>query len=48
VKNPLRHGASEGLLASVFAGAISQKIARLTSPPGDFPRHAASMVSIGG
>jgi GTP 3',8-cyclase len=48
VKNPLRHGASEGLLASVFAGAISQKIGRLTSPPADFPRHAASMVSIGG
>jgi cyclic pyranopterin phosphate synthase len=48
VKNPLRHGASEGLLASVFAGAISQKIGRLTCPPGDFPRHAASMVSIGG
>ena len=48
VKNPLRHGASEGSLTSLFAGAISQKIGRLTSPPGDFPRHAASMVSIGG
>ena len=48
VKNPLRHGASEDLLASIFAGAISQKIGRLTCPPSDFPRHAASMVSIGG
>ena len=48
VKNPLRHGASEALLASVFARAMSQKTGRLTNPPGDFPRHAASMVSIGG
>jgi cyclic pyranopterin phosphate synthase len=48
VKNPLRQGASEGLLASVLAGAIRQKIGRPDCPPGDFPLHAASMVSIGG
>ena len=48
VKNPLRQGASEGVLASIFAEAISRKFGRLTCPPGDFPRHAASMVSIGG
>jgi GTP 3',8-cyclase len=48
LKNPLRHGASAGLLTSLFAGAIGQKTGRCTAPPGDFPRHAASMVSIGG
>ena len=48
VKNPLRQGASESLLASVFAEAISQKFGRLSVPPGDFPLHASSMVSIGG
>jgi GTP 3',8-cyclase len=48
MKNPLRQGASESLLASVFAEAISKKFGRLTVPPGDFPLHASSMVSIGG
>jgi cyclic pyranopterin phosphate synthase len=48
MKTPLRQGASESLLTSVFAGAISQKFGRPTAPPGDFPLHAASMVSIGG
>jgi cyclic pyranopterin phosphate synthase len=48
MKNPLRQGASERVLASVMAGAISQKFGRPILPPGDFPLHASSMVSIGG
>jgi cyclic pyranopterin phosphate synthase len=48
MKNPLRQGASESLLTSVFAEAISQKFGRLTVPLGDFPLNASSMVSIGG
>jgi cyclic pyranopterin phosphate synthase len=48
VKNPLRQGASEGLLASVLAEAIGRKFSRLPFPPGDFPLLNSSMVSIGG
>ena len=48
IKTPLRQGASDGWLASLFAGAISQKSARLPLPPGSFPLHSTSMVSIGG
>jgi cyclic pyranopterin phosphate synthase len=48
VKTPLRQGASGGLLASVFAEAISQKFGRLTLPPAHFPLQGSSMVSIGG
>ena len=48
MKNPLRQGASESMLASVFAEGISQKFARLTVPLADFPLHSSSMVSIGG
>jgi len=48
VKNPLRQGASESLLASIFAEVISQKSARFSLPPASFPLHSSSMVSIGG
>jgi cyclic pyranopterin phosphate synthase len=48
LKNPVRQGASAGLLASVFAEAICQKIGRPTLPPSNFPLHGSSMISIGG
>lgn len=48
VKTPLRQGASEGWLASLFAEAISQKSASFSLPPAPFPLHSSSMVSIGG
>jgi cyclic pyranopterin phosphate synthase len=46
IKNPLRQGASDDWLASLFAEAISQKSG--TVAPGDFPLHGSAMVSIGG
>jgi cyclic pyranopterin phosphate synthase len=48
LKNPLRLGASEGLLASVFAEASSQKFGRSTLSPTHFLLHSSAMVSIGG
>ncbi|MHB9074279.1 MAG: hypothetical protein ACYC6G_12220 [Desulfobaccales bacterium] len=48
VKTPLRQGASDGRLASLFAGAISQKSARISLPRVSFPLHSSAMVSIGG
>jgi cyclic pyranopterin phosphate synthase len=48
LKTPLRHGASEARLASLFSEAISQKSARALLPLNPFPLHNAAMVNIGG
>jgi cyclic pyranopterin phosphate synthase len=48
LKTALRHGASEGRLAALFAEAISQKSAGLSLPRASFPLHSSAMVSIGG
>jgi GTP 3',8-cyclase len=48
IKKPLRQGASEAWLASVWAEVISQKFARPALPLAQFPLQGSSMVSIGG
>jgi GTP 3',8-cyclase len=48
IKNPLRQGASEAWLASVWAEVISKKLVRPTLPLAQFPCQGPSMVSIGG
>ncbi len=48
VKTPLRQGAPEAWLASLFAEAISQKSARFSLPPAPFPLYSSCMISIGG